>query len=125
MGGVEAIKRGLGLPIGSLTQLATIRLGKRTEARTPYIRDFVPLAGLNDLVFGGWDIYEDTAYEAAANARVLETTLLDKVKEPLAAIKPMKAVFDHDYVRRIDGPNVKQGSKAKKAEMLMDDIRGF
>ena len=125
MAGVEAVKRGLGQPIGSLTQLATIRLGKRTDARTPYIRDFVPLAGLDDLVFGGWDIYEDNAYEAAANARVLKPELLEKVKEPLSAIKPMKAVFDQDYVRRIDGPNKKVGSKMEKAEMLIDDIRRF
>lgn len=125
MGGVEAIKSGLGKPIGSLTQLATIRLGKRTDARTPYIRDFVPLAGLNDLVFGGWDIYDDNAYEAACNARVLEPTLLEKIKEPLSAVKPMKAVFDHEYVRLIDGPNVKKGSKMEKAEMLIDDIRQF
>ena len=125
MAGVEAVKRGLGQPIGSLTQLATIRLGKRTDARTPYIRDFVPLAGLDDLVFGGWDIYEDNAYEAAANARVLKPELLEKVKEPLSAVKPMKAVFDQDYVRRIDGPNKKVGSKMEKAEMLIDDIRRF
>ncbi len=124
--GVEAVKRGLGLPIGSLTQLASIRLGKRTEGRTPYIHDFVPLAGLNDLVFGGWDIYEDNAYEAARNANVLEPALLEKVKEPLSALQPMKAVFDHEYIKRIDGPNVKQGgSKMDKAEMLMEDIRGF
>jgi myo-inositol-1-phosphate synthase len=124
--GVEAVKRGLGQPIGSLTQLATIRLGKRTEARTPRIKDFVPLAGLDDLVFGGWDIYEDNAYEAASKARVLETPLLEQLREPLSAIKPMKAVFDHDYVRRIDGPNVKDnGSKMEKAEMLIDDIRNF
>jgi myo-inositol-1-phosphate synthase len=123
--GVEAIKRGLGSPIGSLTQLATIRLGKRTEGRTPKIHDFVPLAGLNDLVFGGWDIFEDTAYEAASKAQVLEQSLLEKVREPLSALRPMKAVFDHDYVRRLDGPNVKQGSKMEKAEMLMDDIRRF
>jgi myo-inositol-1-phosphate synthase len=125
MAGVEAVKRGLGLPIGSLTQLATLRLGKRTEARTPYIRDFVPLAGLNDLVFGGWDIYEDTAFEAAQNAKVLEAALLEQVREPLSAIKPMKAVFDHEYVKRISGPNVKTGSNMEKAEMLMDDIRNF
>jgi myo-inositol-1-phosphate synthase len=125
MAGVEAVKRGLGAPIGSLTQLATVRLGKRTEGRSPYIRDFVPLAGLNDLVFGGWDIYEDTAYEAARNAKVLEPALLEQVKEPLSAIKPMKAVFDHEYVKRINGPNVKTGSNMDKAEMLMDDIRNF
>ena len=124
--GVEAIKRGMAVPVGSLTQLATIRLGKRTDNRSPMIKDFVPLAGLNDLVFGGWDIFEDTAYEAAANARVLETPQLEKLREPLSAIKPMKAVFDHEYVKRINGPNVKEGgSKMDKAEMLMDDIRNF
>jgi myo-inositol-1-phosphate synthase len=124
--GVEAIKRGMAAPVGSLTQLATIRLGKRTDNRSPMIKDFVPLAGLNDLVFGGWDIYEDTAYEAAANARVLEAPQLEKLKEPLSAIKPMKAVFDQEYVKRINGPNVKEaGSKMDKAEMLMDDIRNF
>jgi myo-inositol-1-phosphate synthase len=126
MAGVEAVKRGMAAPVGSLTQLATIRLGKRTDNRTPMIKDFVPLAGLNDLVFGGWDIYEDTAFEAAANARVLERTQLDQLKEPLSAIRPMKAVFDHDYVRRIDGPNVKQAAtKMEKAEMLMEDIAQF
>jgi myo-inositol-1-phosphate synthase len=124
--GVEAVKRGLGQPVGSLTQLATIRLGKRTDGRSPYIRDFVPLAGLDDLVFGGWDIYEDTAYAAAANAQVLEKSLLDQVKEPLQAIQPMKAVFDHEYVRRIDGPNKKTtGTKMDKAHALMADIEEF
>jgi myo-inositol-1-phosphate synthase len=124
--GVEAIKRGTAVPVGSLTQLSTIRLGKRTDNRTPKIKDFVPLSGLNDLVFGGWDIYEDTAYEAALNASVLERTQLEQLKEPLSAIRPMKAVFDHDYVRRIDGPNVKQAAtKMEKAEMLMDDIAQF
>src|SRR5437899_1202073 len=126
MAGVEAVKRGLAAPVGSLTQLATIRLGKRTDGRSPMIKDFVPLAGLSDLVFGGWDIYEDTAYEAAANAKVLEPSLLDQVKEPLAAIRPMKAVFDPEYIRRINGPNVKQGgSKMDQAEMLMEDIEQF
>ena len=124
--GVEAIKRGMAVPVGSLTQLATIRLGKRTDNRTPMIKDFVPLAGLDDLVFGGWDIYEDTAYEAAANARVLEAPQLEKLREPLSAIKPMKAVLDQEYVKRINGPNVKEaGSKMDKAEMLLDDIRNF
>jgi myo-inositol-1-phosphate synthase len=124
--GVEAIKRGMAVPVGSLTQLATIRLGKRTDNRTPMIKDFVPLAGLNDLVFGGWDIYEDTAYEAAANARVLEAPQLEKLKEPLSAIKPMKAVFDQEYVKRIHGPNVKEAkTKMDKAEMLLEDIKNF
>jgi myo-inositol-1-phosphate synthase len=124
--GVEAVKRGIGLPIGSLTQMATIRLGKRTEGRSPMIKDFVPLAGLNDLVFGGWDIYNDNAYEAALNAGVLEPALLSQLKEPLSALRPMKAVFDPEYVRRINGPNVKQnGTKMDKAEMLMEDIKNF
>jgi myo-inositol-1-phosphate synthase len=126
MAGVEAVKRGLGIPVGSLTQLATVRLGKRTEARTPMIKDFVPLAGLEDLVFAGWDIFEDSAYQAATNAKVLEPSLLEQVREPLEKIKPMKAVFDHEYIKRIDGPNVKQGgTKMDKAQMLMDDIREF
>jgi myo-inositol-1-phosphate synthase len=124
--GVEAIKRGLGLPVGSLTQMGTVRLGKRTENRSPHIKDFVPLATLDDLAFGGWDIYEDNAYEAAANAKVLDPSLLDKLKAPLSAIQPMKAVFDHEYVKRITGPNVKEGgSKMDKAEMLMQDIEDF
>src|SRR6185312_13570365 len=110
MAGVEAIRRGQAKPIGSLTQMGTIRLGKRTDNRTPLIKDFVPLAGLNDLVFGGWDIYEDTAYEAAVNAAVLDRAQLEQLREPLAAIRPMKAVFDPEYVRRINGPNVKQAA---------------
>jgi myo-inositol-1-phosphate synthase len=124
--GIEAIKRGLGLPVGSLTQMGAIRLGKRTDNRTPYIKDFVPLASLEDLTFGGWDIFEDNAYEAAANAKVLEPALLEKLKAPLSAIRPMKAVFDHEYVKRITGPNVKEGgSKMDKAELLIEDIEDF
>ncbi|MCL4852271.1 MAG: inositol-3-phosphate synthase [Bryobacteraceae bacterium] len=124
--GVEAIKRGLGLPIGSLTQLATIRLGKRTDGRSPRIKDFVPLAGLEDLVFAGWDIFEDDAYEAAKNAGVLENSLLENLKEPLTAFKPMKGVFDQDYVKRLHGTHVKEGrSKMEKAEMVMQDIEDF
>ena len=126
LAGIEAVKRGLGEPIGSLTQLATIRLGKRTEGRTPRIKDFVPLAGLNDIVAGGWDIYEDNGYEAALKAQVLDKALIEKVKEPLGNLKPMKAVFDPEYVRRINGPNVKQGKhKMELAEALMDDIEQF
>ena len=124
--GVEAVKRGIGKPIGSLTQLATIRLGKRTDARSPAIKDFVPLADLASLKFAGWDIFEDNSYEAARKAGVLESSLLDKVKDAMEPIRPMKAVFDNDYVRRLHGTNVKQGaSKMEKAEMLMDDIRSF
>src|SRR5262249_13411408 len=92
--GLEAFKRGLGKPIGSLTQLGTIRLGKRTEGRSPAIRDFVPLAGMHDLEIGCWDIFEDNAYEAAVKAGVLDMPLLEQLKEPLAAMRPMTAVFD-------------------------------
>jgi len=124
--GLEAMKRGLGKPIGSLTQLGTVRLGRRTEGRTPAIKDFVPLANADDLVVGGWDIFEDNAYEAAVKAGVLDTALLDQVKERLSAIKPMKAVFDPKFVTRIKGPNIKTGgSKMDYAEMVMDDIRQF
>ena len=124
--GLEAIRRGIGKPIGSLTQLGTIRLGKRTEGRSPAIRNFVPLAKPEDLVVAGWDIFEDNAYQAAVKAGVLEMPLLEQLKEPLAAIRPMKAVFDQDYVKRLHGPNVKtEGSKRDYAEMVMDDIRQF
>jgi myo-inositol-1-phosphate synthase len=106
--------------------MATIRLGKRTEGRTPMIKDFVPLAGLDDLVFGGWDIFEDNAYESAMNAGVLEHTLLEQLKEPLSAIKPMKAVFFPEYVKRLQGPNVKKGgSKMDKAQQVIADIEQF
>jgi myo-inositol-1-phosphate synthase len=124
--GVEAIKKGLGKPIGSLTQLGTIRLGKRTESRTPKIKDFVPLTPLECLSFGTWDIYEDNAYEAAVAAKVLDQVLLDQLKEPLSAIRPMKAVFDQNYVRRINGPHVKKAAnKFELAEALMSDIQEF
>jgi myo-inositol-1-phosphate synthase len=124
--GVEAVKRGIAKPIGSLTQMGTIRLGKRTEKRTPLIRDFVPLAKLEDLVFGGWDIFEDNCYAAAMKAGVLEPRLLEQVKEPLQAIKPWKAVFDQNYVKRLNGPNVKSAkSKWDLAQMLRDDIQTF
>jgi len=106
--------------------MATIRLGKRTDGRSPRIQDFVPLATLDDLVFGGWDIYPDNSYDAAVKAGVLDRPLLDQLREPLSAIQPMPAVFDPDFVRRIDGPNRKPpASKMEHAEMLMDDIRAF
>src|ERR1700722_14151884 len=124
--GLEAIKRGIGKPIGSLTQLGTIRLGKRTEGRSPAIRDFVPLAKLEDIEVACWDIFDDNAYEAAVKAGVLEMSLLQQLKEPLSAIKPMKAVFDQNFVKRLNGPNVKTGgSKMDHAEAVMDDIRQF
>src|SRR5208337_1380001 len=124
--GVEAVRKGIAHPIGSLTQMGTIRLGKRTDGRSPKIKEFVPLAGLNDLVFAGWDIFEDNMYAAARNAGVLERDLLDQVKRRLSSITPMKAVFDHNYVKKIDGPNVKQGkNKLDLAEQLRQDIRDF
>src|SRR6266478_8339334 len=124
--GVEAVKLGLGAPIGSLTQLATVRLGKRSDGRTPLIKDFVPLAALDALEFGAWDIFEDNAYEAARKAAVLEPGLIERVREPLQQIHPMQAVFDQEYVRRIRGPNIKEARyKMEKAEMLMEDIRRF
>jgi myo-inositol-1-phosphate synthase len=124
--GVEAVRKGIGAPIGSLTQMGTIRLGKRTDARTPLIKDFVPLVDLNDIVFGGWDIFTDSAYEAAANAKVLEKDLLLQLKPFLDTIKPMPAVFDHNYIKLIDGPNVKKGkNKLDLAEQLRTDIRNF
>jgi myo-inositol-1-phosphate synthase len=124
--GILAIRKGLAKPIGSLTQMGTVRLGKRTEARSPAINEFVPLAGLDQLVFGGWDIFEDDCYDAARTAGVLDATILDQVKDELSAIKPWPAVFDRQYVKRLDGPNVKKGrSKRDLAEQLIDDIRRF
>ena len=124
--GVEAVRKGIAKPIGSLTQMGTIRLGKRTDARSPKIKEFVPLAGLDDLVFTGWDIFEDDMYTAARKAGVLERELLDQVKPLLSTIKPRKAVFDHNYVKKIDGPNVKKGkNKMDLAEQLRADIREF
>ena len=124
--GVEIIRRGLGKPIGSVTQMNTIRLGKRTEGRSPLIKDFVPLAKLDDLVFGGWDIFTDDCYTAAMKAGVLTNETLNPVKDFLSGIKPMPAVFDPAYVKKLDGPNVKKGAnKAELAKMLMDDIDRF
>jgi len=121
--GVEAIRKGLAKPIGSLTQMGTVRLGKRTDGRSPKIKEFVPLAGLDDLVFTGWDIFEDNMYEAASNAGVLDQRLLDQLKPFLSSVTPRAAVFDHNYVKKIDGPNVKKGkTKMDLAEQLRDDI---
>src|SRR4030095_8550372 len=121
--GVEAIKKGIAAPVGSLTQMGAIRLGKRTENRVPLIKDFVPLAGLNDLVFGAWDIFTDSAYEAAMHAGVLEKELLSQIKTPLQKIKPMRAVFDQHYVKRLNGVNVKEGkNKMELAEQLIAEI---
>jgi myo-inositol-1-phosphate synthase len=124
--GVMAIRRGLAKPIGALTQMGTVRLGKRTEGRSPLIKDFVPLASLDDVVFGGWDIFEDSSYEAAKTAGVLDKDLLDQIRPELEAIKPWPAVFDRRYVKRLDGPNVKKAAnKRELADQLRDDIRRF
>src|SRR5271165_4817729 len=124
--GVEAVRKGIASPIGSVTQMGTIRLGKRTEGRSPKVKDFVPLANLNDLVFTGWDIFEDDMYAAAGKAGVLERSLLEQVKPFLSGIKPRKAVFDKNYVKKLDGQNVKKGkSKMELAEQLRQDIREF
>ena len=124
--GVESVRRGLSKPIGSLTQMATIRLGKRTEKRSPYIKEFAPLAELDDLVFGGWDPIPDDALTAARKAGVLEEKHLAPIADFLSAIKPMPAVFDQKYVSRLSGPNVKKGkTKRDLAEQLRQDIRDF
>jgi myo-inositol-1-phosphate synthase len=124
--GVEAIKKGIAEPIGSLTQMGTIRLGKRTDNRVPLIKDFVPLASLNDLVFGAWDLFEEDAYEAAVHAGVLERDLVNQLKEELQAVRPMKAVFDQHYVKRLNGTHVKQGAnKFELAQQLIADIAEF
>jgi myo-inositol-1-phosphate synthase len=124
--GVLAIRKGLANPIGSLTQMGTIRLGKRTEGRSPKIKEAVPLVDLDNIVFGGWDIFEENSYQAARTAGVLEASLLDQIKPDLEAIKPWPAVFDQRYVKRLDGPNVKKGKNKKDlAEQLRADIRNF
>jgi len=124
--GVESVRRGLSKPIGSLTQMATIRLGKRTDNRSPLIKDFVPLADLNDIVFGAWDPIPDDALTAARKAGVLEERDITPIADFLASVKPMPAVFDNKYVTRINGTNVKTGkTKRDLAEQLRQDIRDF
>src|ERR671922_1789215 len=106
--------------------MGTVRLGKRTDGRSPLIKDFVPLASLDDVVFGGWDIFEDNAYDAAKTAGVLETSLLDRIRPELEQITPMPAVFDRRYVKRLDGPNVKKAAnKRALADAVREDIRRF
>ncbi|MBL8184162.1 MAG: inositol-3-phosphate synthase [Blastocatellia bacterium] len=124
--GVESIKRGISKPVGSLTQMGTIRLGKRTENNVPKIKDFVPLATLDDIVFGAWDIFADNAFDAAMKAGVLEKDLLNQVSEQLESLKPMPAVFEQNYVKRLHGDNIKTGkNKMELAEQLIDDIAKF
>jgi myo-inositol-1-phosphate synthase len=126
MAGVIAARKGIALPIGSLTQMGNIRLGKRTENRNPKIKDFVPLVGLNNIAFGGWDVYSDNVYEAATNAAVLDKPMVELLKKDLQKITPMKAVFDKRYVRNLDGTHIKTGkTKMDLAEQLMEDIRQF
>jgi myo-inositol-1-phosphate synthase len=124
--GVHAVRRGLAQPIGSLTQMATLRLGARSEARSPLIRDFVPLATLDDLVFGAWDVYPDNAFEAATRAGVLEPALLQELRAELESLQPWPAVFDPKWVKRLDGTHVKpRASKRELVEALRADIRRF
>src|SRR5437870_2835667 len=126
MAGVELVRKGLAPPVGSLTQIGTIRLGKRTEGRSPLIRQFVPLETLDNLVFGGWDIFPDSAYEAASKPGVLASHHLEEVKVLLSGIWPMKAAFDRAYVKRLDGTHVKTAqTKFDLAEAIKDDIRQF
>ena len=124
--GVLAIRKGLAKPIGSLTQMNHIRLGRRDEARNPLIKELIPLVDLDNLYFGAWDIFEDNAYESALNAGVLEKKLLDQVKDELSAIKPMQAVFNRKYVKKLDGPHVKKAANwYEYFEMIRRDIRDF
>ncbi|MEX2472629.1 MAG: inositol-3-phosphate synthase, partial [Gemmatimonadota bacterium] len=125
--GVEAARRGLAKPIGSLTQMSTIRLGKRTEGNSPLIKDFVPLSGLDDLVFGTWDPIADNGYESAVNAGVLDRhEHIEPIKDFLSGIEPMPAAFDTRYVKKLNGPNVKKAkNKRELAEQLREDIRRF
>src|SRR2546425_3340173 len=124
--GVLAIRKGFATPIGSLTQMGTVRLGKRTEGRSPKISEVVPLSALDDLVFGGWDIFEEDCYRAARTAGVIEPSLLEKVRPELEKIRAWPAVFDQRYVKRLDGPNVKRGANKKDlAEQVVADIRQF
>jgi myo-inositol-1-phosphate synthase len=124
--GVELIRKGLGQPVGSLTQMGTIRLGKRTDNRAPFIKNFVPLASPSDLVFGAWDIFPDNCYESARKAGVLGRELLDQVRPELEAIRPWPAVFDQGYVKRLSGDHVKNGAnKLDLARQVQDDIRSF
>ncbi|HKW18909.1 MAG TPA: inositol-3-phosphate synthase [Terriglobales bacterium] len=124
--GVEAVRKGLANPFGSMTQMGTIRIGKRTEGRSPLVKEFVPLAALNDLVFTGWDPFEDDMYTAARKAGVLEHDLLDQMKPFLGSVKPRPAVFDRNYVKKLDGHHVKKGkNKMDLAEQVRADIREF
>jgi len=126
LAGVESIVRGYQKPLGSLSQMGTIRLGKRTDNRVPLIKELVPLAAPKDLVMAYWDIFEDNGYESAKKAGVLKDSDLDRVKDRLESVRPLKAVFDQKYVKRLNGTWIKKGTnKMDLAEQLMDDIRTF
>jgi myo-inositol-1-phosphate synthase len=123
--GVLSARKGLSQPIGSLTQMGTIRVGKRTEAKSPFIKDYLPLYGMKDLVFGGWDIFPDNMFDACVKSGVLERTHLDPIAEELKSIRPMSAVFSKEYIKNISGPNVKTGTLWEMAQALREDIRNF
>lgn len=123
--GVELIKRGLAKPIGSLTQLGHIRLGKRTDKNSPLVKDFVPISQLDDLVFGAWDIFPDNAFEAASKAGVLSKSDLEPIKDALSQIKPMAGAFDKNYVKKLDGTHVKKGTRREMADQVIADMENF
>src|SRR3984957_8935326 len=124
--GVEAIRRGMAKPIGSTTQMGTIRLGKRTDARSPLIQDFVPLASLADIVFPGWNIFGGNLYHAPKTAQVLDRDQLEQIRPFLESIEPMPAVFDQYYVKRLEGKKIKKGrSKCDLASQIRNDIAEF
>ncbi|MCB1214393.1 MAG: inositol-3-phosphate synthase [Deltaproteobacteria bacterium] len=123
--GVELVKRGLSVPMGSLTQMGHIRLGKRTEKNSPLVKDFVPLAQLEDLSFAAWDVFEDNAYEAAVKAGVLTPEDLEKIKEPLSQLKPYPAAFDRNYVKKLEGKHIKTGNRREIAQSIIADIEDF
>src|SRR6201995_2815906 len=126
MAGVENIRKGRSKPIGSLTQMGTIRLGKRTDNRSPLIQEFVPLAKLDDIVFGGWDLFPDDAYQAAKKAGVLNNEHLAELKDFLSTIKPMKAVFDQSFVKKLTATHAKTGkNKLDLANQVIEDIKSF
>jgi myo-inositol-1-phosphate synthase len=123
--GVVTSRKGLAKPIGSVTQMGSIRLGKRTENRHPKIKDFVSLASLEDLVFGGWDVYEDNVYTAAVKAEVLDRFMIEAIKPELETIVPMKAAFDKNFVKNLDGTHVKTGTRYEQAQAVIEDIKNF
>jgi len=124
--GVEAIKKGIAQPIGSITQMGNIHLNRKSGNNYPKIKDFVPLAQLQDIVFGGWDVYEDNVFEAASRAKVLEPGMLHALRPELEAVKPMKAVFEKEYAKNLDGTHIKKGAnKYELASALMDDMTSF